>query len=413
MEKLISGRTLIFFTSTFPYGTGEAFIENEIRYLSSAFDKVIIVTNATDCNLQRPIPENVTVLMRPYSLNLRDKISSVKHLLSSEFLAEIFRLRKQYGVPINLTVINTALQSIQKSKKLLKFLKEHLPVYIIEGSTICYSYWADDNAVALALLKKQGFPFKAICRAHRWDIYFEKNGSNYLPLRNTLAEQLNRMFFVSENGKQYFESRIGSFPSLKTSFLGVTPIPSSKSESECLHILSCSNVIERKRVIRIAQALAIVNKNVRIKWTHIGEGEQFDKLNEFCTEICSQNKLLQIDLKRALPNKAVKEFYLTHKVDLFVNVSASEGIPVSIMEAMSAYTPVIATDVDGNGEIVQDQYNGFLLSPDFTNEHLAALIEKCANTNLQPLRENAYNTWNEKFNADKNYSNFVKEILSL
>jgi glycosyltransferase involved in cell wall biosynthesis len=96
-----------------------------------------------------------------------------------------------------------------------------------------------------------------------------------------------------------------------------------------------------------------------------------------------------------------------------VNVSASEGIPVSIMEAMSAYTPVIATDVDGNGEIVQDQYNGFLLSPDFTNEHLAALIEKCANTNLQPLRQNAYNTWNEKFNAHKNYSNFVKEILSL
>ena len=41
--------------------------------------------------------------------------------------------------------------------------------------------------------------------------------------------------------------------------------------------------------------------------------------------------------------------------DLFVNMSLSEGIPVSIMEAISFGIPIIATNVGGNAEIVNDE----------------------------------------------------------
>ena len=48
-------------------------------------------------------------------------------------------------------------------------------------------------------------------------------------------------------------------------------------------------------------------------------------------------------------------------VDLFLTVSANEGIPVSIMEAQSFGIPVIATDVGGISEIVNNVNGSYFL----------------------------------------------------
>ena len=46
-------------------------------------------------------------------------------------------------------------------------------------------------------------------------------------------------------------------------------------------------------------------------------------------------------------NTKVQELYSSRKFNLLVNVSETEGIPVSIMEAMSYRLPIIATNVGG------------------------------------------------------------------
>ena len=58
-------------------------------------------------------------------------------------------------------------------------------------------------------------------------------------------------------------------------------------------------------------------------------------------------KNIRAEFKGRVLNKEVLKFYIDEVPDLFINLSSSEGIPMSIMEAMSCSIPVIATNNKG------------------------------------------------------------------
>ena len=73
---------------------------------------------------------------------------------------------------------------------------------------------------------------------------------------------------------------------------------------------------------------------------------------------------------------AVISFYQDNRIDLFVSLSESEGLPVSMMEAMNHGIPVVSKDVGGVREIVIDGETGFIVPKESSLEEIAKSINE-------------------------------------
>jgi glycosyltransferase involved in cell wall biosynthesis len=113
-------------------------------------------------------------------------------------------------------------------------------------------------------------------------------------------------------------------------------------------------------------------------------------------------------------NKDIFEFYNSNPLDIFVNVSSSEGLPVSIMEAQSCGIPAAATAVGGTPETVTNE-NGILLEenpdPVDTAKKILALYKD--KETLLKKKKLSRSNWETNFNAASNYPNFANELAEL
>ncbi|WP_078428919.1 glycosyltransferase family 4 protein [Alkalihalobacterium alkalinitrilicum] len=69
--------------------------------------------------------------------------------------------------------------------------------------------------------------------------------------------------------------------------------------------------------------------------------------------------------------------------DIAVGSSFREGLPVNIMEAMACGLPIVASKNRGHVELVQDQVNGYLVSPHDYGQFARGLLRIYQNTDLR------------------------------
>jgi glycosyltransferase involved in cell wall biosynthesis len=96
--------------------------------------------------------------------------------------------------------------------------------------------------------------------------------------------------------------------------------------------------------------------------------------------------------------------------DCFVLTSKSEGLPISILEAMRERVPVIATNVGGIPEIITDKKNGFLIPSNNVKEltKLMEKISKMSKADRQEISRNGYQTLREKFSLRNMIESYYK-----
>lgn len=99
--------------------------------------------------------------------------------------------------------------------------------------------------------------------------------------------------------------------------------------------------------------------------------------------------------------------------DAFVLSSHNEGMPISLIEAMSCKCALISTPVSGCVDIIKNGVNGYI-SKDFTEQEFIKAISSYINSHSDINKENIYKHYVENLSIEKcaeNYSSFFNESL--
>jgi len=124
-------------------------------------------------------------------------------------------------------------------------------------------------------------------------------------------------------------------------------------------VLSVGNLIPRKSFDLLIEAMpAILRRYVSCSLVIVGDGPQRGQLEMLIRRLSLED---QVKLAGVVDEAVLPTFY--SMADIFVMPSLSEGHCISILEAMSAAKPIIASAIPANAESVVDGHNGFLVEP--------------------------------------------------
>ena len=415
-------KTLVLITSQFPFGTSESFLETEFPFLINDFDRIIIIAQNVSGKRTRVVPEGVIIHRYNTSTSFSDflrlpiliflNFRTILYLLDEEI-----GFRRKTGHLISLRNFLFLFRKLIKTLQLRDYIIAKLLKEDIGQDMVFYSYWLKTGAHAISLLEYKNSI--KIARAHGSDLYEERTDSGYLPLLSFSAQKLDAIFFTSIHGMDYFSAKVfQKKDSFFVSRLGVnrpevTNIKFNISDEYV--IVSCSNLIPLKRIDLIIYALETIRYHKKIMWLHFGDGVLRNELEALASIKLGSSDRINYRFMGHQPNNALLDFYDLNKVDLFINTSSTEGIPVSIMEAQSFGIPVIATDTGAVKEIVVEG-TGSLLPVHFKTGDLARLIEHYANlpdSEIESIRMNAFNNWESNFNSTSNYKDFIMKVNSI
>jgi glycosyltransferase involved in cell wall biosynthesis len=403
---------LFIFTKHYPYGNLENYLHEEILFFSQRFDSIVLVpTELFEVPSEhRQLPKNAIILnINNESKSHRVNLNLFKKLviLMSEFYNEKDKIRFIREFKRYLAILNHQFM-------LTDFFSKYLSDF--DSKNYFYSYWLHNSSIMLGVMKQKGVIKSFISRAHSIDLFhndwpfaYEK-GVEVLPFQYFKVKTSSAIHSISESGILYLRKKFPQFKDkFHLSYLGIkNQYVSTNKDENIFRIVSCSNISKNKRVDKIAEVVSKLSFNCH--WIHFGSGDEFESVKKITN---SFQKNITFSLPGLTKNVDIINFYKFNYVDLFINLSLIEGIPVSIMEAISFGIPIIATGVNGNKEIVNDR-TGFIVPRDFQIDEVVSKINLIfSDINLQKkLRDSARHFYLEKFDSEKNYLSFYNYLIN-
>lgn len=418
-RESIMNKNLIVLTDEYPYGRGETFIENE-RALWSRFDHVYI------CPLLFPAGSNLRTSFHCCANetlvdDVRNKltiIEGLKAFFGSIGLGQDFReikdgsILKQKPKETFRRLVVMERERLRTNFRVNRIYRRLRQLVNSEDQTYIYAYWMYEPGMVGVELKRILDGNCLVSRAHGYDLYEYRHKNEYIPFRKYTLDNIDRICPISEDGAGYLHKRYGGRYDQKITVerLGtIKMFDDVVGNGQPNHpiIVSCSNMVPLKRIDLIIKALA--KSEDKIEWNHFGDGEQEKYLKMEAGKLPAN---ISVSFHGRVPNCEVQRYYAEHAITAFINVSETEGIPVSIMEAQSYGIPVIATNVGGTHEIVQDGVNGLLLKIDFSDDDLLKAINTVF-TNVEVFSHESRKMWNQMSNAKLNYNLFFERELGV
>lgn len=283
---------------------------------------------------------------------------------------------------------------------------------------VIHSHRSKENMLAL-LLSKFLFKKKLIATYHGWGVeYFEKNNGNKFGLISRIDFFVLRYFFtrvapVSLDIKNVFIRKF-RFNENKTvvvhngikipPYTHSTDQPINLSINRAFHVGTVGRLMPQKDFTLFIEIAAIISKKMKnIRFSILGDGPLKELLVQKAKDLNIENN---VEFLHPLENP----FPYYYSLDIYLNTSLFEGIPLTILEAMACRIPVVASKVGGIPEIINDNENGILedsRDPDVYAEKCISLL------NNQNLRNDLGNSANRTVENSFSSRHMAESYLEL
>ena len=281
---------------------------------------------------------------------------------------------------------------------------------------LLYSYWRGGQTLAAARWRGEHAGTVAVTRVHRYELYDEAFDPPFQPW-TSVYRALDVVIAIAQHGADYLRAR--GVARIRIARLGVAAATqrTQASSDGVWRLVSCSSLTSVKRVDRCAMLVAEIARRHperRVEWTHFGAGPERGGVE---ASLRSAPANLRSTLAGQVPNDVVLRHYRTHPVDVFMLLSESEGLPVSIQEALAHGIPVLASDVGGVGEAVDAAGdNGALVQPEAPMPLIADALERlllASEPERAARRQAAWQRWALAFDAVRNHAQLAAALVAI
>lgn len=390
-----------------------AFILNEIEYAAQVYKEVYLLCPENN-ELREKCKKYSNVEFIPFNMkiNIINLLKSFR-LMNIELALEIKRafINKKFDKHYFYMIW----ANLYCEYVLLDFMKQITD----KSDYIVLSLWFGQTAYATSRVKEKFSDVKAYSLAHSFEVDDKKNQYIDYVLKNKCHDNLDGIYFISSKVKEQYEKNHvipnrWDISKDHVIYLGTVKridAISEQSQDSVFRIMSCSNCIAVKRIDLIIGALKLLD-NYKIEWVHFGDGPLLNDLQKMVLNLGTNVTVKWMGKK---DNYFIHNYIADNPVDVFINSSFSEGIPVSLMEAIAYGVPAIVTDVGGNSEIIFNDVNGFVIGENPSTNELADTIEKyhlLDSRKKEEMRLSAIDIFNKKFNAQILRKPFYEELKS-
>ena len=232
------------------------------------------------------------------------------------------------------------------------------------------SFWRKAQLVRLGRFFKR----KVILHVHssRFKDYFAESSEKKKKWILKTLNMTDVVIVLSNSWKKWFVG-IGVPPEKLIVLHNITPypvsLPSVKVDDGKLHLLFMGEIGKRKGVFDVVRAMA--NHRVELLGKiefRIGGNRHEEELKKMIFDGCVQDMVVFEGWVGG-----TKKLELLNWADIFILPSFNEGLPISILEAMSYKLPIITSAVGGIPEVVANDENGVIVTPGSDEEIFSAI----------------------------------------
>ncbi|WP_411689135.1 glycosyltransferase family 4 protein [Acinetobacter indicus] len=294
---------------------------------------------------------------------------------------------------INFSSLKYLKREISLTHDLLGFweIKKHLK-QLKPDIVHCHS----SKAGLLGRLAAKSLNLPVVFTAHGWAFTEGISPTKqkiYAKIEKFLINFSDHIITVSEYDRKHgFKHNVGTPELVQTIHNGVPDIKTSASEksSSIVRLIMVARFEDPKDQYFLIQALSKLPAHLTWQIDFLGDGPNLQK----CQELANHENL---DSKIIFHGQSFKVKEFLNLADIFVLISNYEGFPLTILEAMSASLPIIASDVGGVNESVSSE-NGYLIPKGSVDILVQTLTELIVNTNLrQQLGSNSRYLYETQF----------------